>query len=249
MTLYNLSAMSPGVDVDERDQLLREAMRTSRFYRQAWYTHRALGASSYYRAEIQRNAGQDEAATALFREAAHEYRAALRRRPKIRFWTDFAGDRRLYVRFPGSPILHANAFDALGLGGQRSLARWHAWRAARLQAKRLKRAHKLFARSDWMGAYVNFDFAVLGRPDLSDAVAQVMRSVCVQQLGHPDAAAGDFEAADSKFPDVALLIRSACVGPDAPVVLPHGVPGPLPTGLAEVMQIMSERGFVDPPDG
>jgi len=154
--------------------------------------------------------------------------------------------RHLYVRFPASPILHANAQDAFSGAGYRFRAQWHAWRTHRLRSARLKRANKLFERGEWFGAYANYDFAVIGRQDLSDAYAHVMRAVCMQQEGHLEQAESDFKDADARFPDLALILRLGCLSADAPE-LPNGVPGTWPTNEEGVYEIVRERGFPGPP--
>jgi tetratricopeptide (TPR) repeat protein len=247
MTLYNLAALL-GANREERAEavgLIQQVMAASRFYRQVWYTHRTLGAWRYELALDRLNAGDAQAARELYAEAARSYSAAIRRRPKFRIWWWDRGHRHVWVHFPSSPIMHANAQDAHDGAGHRLRARWHAWRTHRLRTRRLKRANHLFEHQDWLGAYANYDFVVIGRQDLADAVGQVLRSVCVQQLGQDAEAAADFADADQRFPEVALILRMGCLAPDAPP-LPNGVPGDWPTAEADVYAIMRERGFMQP---
>jgi predicted Zn-dependent protease len=245
MTLYNLSQILPSGDEKERRDVLAEAMAQSRFYRQAWYTHRALGAMDYHTAVARQQAGDELAARDLFRNAAREYRSALRRRPKLRLWWYDAGRRYLYMRFPGSPVLHANAQDACEGAGQRLGAMWHAYRAERLRQARLNRAHELFERGEWLRAYANYDFAIVGRADFNDAYAQVMRAVCLQQDGHLEEAAADFEDANARFPGLALAIRGGCAAPGARP-LPNGLPGPYPTDSDEIIEFLRQKGLAPP---
>jgi tetratricopeptide (TPR) repeat protein len=244
MTLYNLSQILP--TEGERREALAEAMAQSRFYRQAWYTHKALGAMDYHAAVAQQQAGDELAARNLFRSAAREYRAAIRRRPKLRVWWYDAGRRYPYARFPSSPVLHANAQDACEGARQRLGARWHARRTDRLRKARLKRAGKQFDRGLWLHAYANYDFAIIGRHDFSDAYAQVMRAICLQQEGHLEEAAADFEEANERFPGLALAIRGGCAAPGTRP-LPNGLPGPYPTDPEEIVELLRESG-VAPPD-
>jgi hypothetical protein len=243
MTLYNLSQILPAGE--ERRETLAEAMGTSRFYRQAWYTHKALGASHYQAAVAQVDAGDEPAARELFRSAACEYRSALRRRPKLRLLLRDGGTVHVYTRFPSSPVLHANARDACEGAGQPRRARWHLWRARRLRRARLKRANKAFDRKLWARAYASYDFAVLGWDGLDEAYALVMRSVCLQQMGHPEEAAADFGQADARFPALALAVRAGCVAPGMPE-LPNGLPGDWPTALEDVTAMLRARGLGPP---
>jgi tetratricopeptide (TPR) repeat protein len=177
-----------------------------------------------------------------YEQAARWYSAALRARPHFRLWYR---DRttmtlRPIKRFPASPILHANAEDAHMAAGHRLRGRWHRWRADRARAKRRKKGSRLFDKQQWEGAYVNFDFAVIGRSDFGEAYAAVLRAVALQQLGRETAAAADFAKTDARFPDLALLIRLGASKQN----LPRGVPGDGPVGEAGVHAELRRRGFM-----
>jgi len=246
MSLYNL-AMLLSWRADERQEAedaLIEAMRSSRYYSKAWYARRARGALHWSAGEIALSGGDDEAARLEFAEAARWYSAALRTRPRLRIW--LYDDRyhaiRVIARFPGSPILHANAEDAHRQAGHRLRALWHHICAERLRRMRIKRGGRFMERGDWHSAYANYDFAIIGRSDDLEATAEVLRSVVLNQLGEAEAAAAAFTRADERFPHVALIIRHV-VHRDQGGDLPLGVPQGGPIDEHEVVAELKRRGY------
>lgn len=249
MTLYNLSALlsDEGDEGEESHEALIEAMRTSRYYRQAWYTRRTRAAMHWYAGRAASARGDAATAKHEFKQAARWYSAALRSRPRFRlFWRE--GMVVSLIRpFPPSPVLHANAEDAHGAAGHRVRTAWHHFRTERARRSRVKRGDRLMAQQKWEGAYANYDFAVIGRSDVREAVAAVLRAVALQQLGETEAAAADFAKTDARFPALALPIRWRILEDPPGGELPRGVPGVGPTDLEGVRAELRRRGFDPPP--
>lgn len=110
--LYNLLPQEPDSDDGrEAEEILQELLGDG-FYRRAWYMHRHKGATHWYRALGLAKEGDESAALVEFQQAAKWYSSALRARPTIRFNYFADGHRHLWVRFPPSPVLEANARDA-----------------------------------------------------------------------------------------------------------------------------------------
>jgi tetratricopeptide (TPR) repeat protein len=249
MTLYNLAALLGYHDEAERSEAetaLRQAMAESRFYRRAWYARRQRGAMHWAEAERALTAGDDEAAHSEFAQAARWYSAALRSRPRFRFRWRGGEAPRLVTWFPRSPILHANAEDAHRASGHAIRATWHRRRAERARKRRIKVGIRRMFQGRWLGAYANFDFAVIGRQDVDEAYAAVMRAVALQQQEETEAAAADFAAADERFPQLALIFRLAARD-EYGWNLPHGLPGVGPMDVEGVEVELRRRGlWADP---
>lgn len=240
MTLYNLSARLPHDDPDserESELLLKEAMATSRFYARAWYARRTRGSHCWHRAVAGAHAGDHRTAQRGYRLAAGWYSAVIRSRPRFRVWFPDGRYRHILLRFPRSLILHANAEDAHRAAGHR-LRAWRHHRIVERGRKRLaKRADRQLASSEFMRAYANDDFVAIGRNDLREVSARVLRAVALRQEGHVEAADRDFASTDERFPDLAPLVRAAVLI-DPSLDLPLGLPGDLPVDEAGVRALL-----------
>jgi tetratricopeptide (TPR) repeat protein len=233
MTVYNLAIMlcHHGGDSgrEEADRLLAELMRTSSFYRGAWYTSFHRGATHYEMAIKASENDDDKAARLHFKRAARLYSRGLRARPRIRFfWRD---GPRIWVlkRFDRSPIMYANAKDAHEGAAHPLRARWYELRFQRLRWRMLKTAEKHFDARNWDGAYAYFDWPIVGRWDDIEVVARVQRAIVSRQRGDDEQAEAYWAETVERAPE-ALVVRSAIVDKTNPP-LERGVPGPEPTNF------------------
>jgi tetratricopeptide (TPR) repeat protein len=243
MTLYNLSALLSD-EGDESERALKEAMAASPYYRRAWYARRTRGASHWHAGQRALAAGQPERAKSEFREAARWYSAAIRARPRFRVWYRewTTMTLRPLAHFSGSPILHGNAEDAHRAASHRLRAWWHRWRAERGRRKWIKRGDRRFEQHRWTAAYAAFDFAVIGRRDVNEAYASVMRAYALQQLGEFEAASAGFANADERHPDWSLPLRLS-IFEEYGDQLPHGFPGDGPMDRESVRAELRRRGY------
>jgi hypothetical protein len=218
----------------EGAELLRELYETNRWYHKAWYVRRDLGAEAWWRGQAARRAGDEATALEVFRDAARFYSAALRARPKFRFFAMVRIDDQpvwqAFLRYPPNPLLRGNALDAHRESGHRWRATWHGRRLARQRKRMLRAGLKFFARALWHRAYARFDWVVIGVNDLMDTYARVYRAVALRQMGKEEQAEAEWQSIRDADP-FALLTRALMLRDTEAHPLDRGLPGTETTDL------------------
>jgi hypothetical protein len=244
-TMYNLHSLlaSPAPTAEENaesERLLDEIMAADRYYRDAWYVHKHKGATHWWRGIQCEENGNAAGARAEFRTSARWYSSAIRARPKLRVFYAEDGERRLWLRFPPSPVMLANARDAHYRCGQLRRSAYYARRFVRARQRRLKKGFRLLDADEWERAYAHFDFASVGEVDDAEITARVFRAVALRQFMDPQVAEVDWQATRATLPRSRILM--ATVRRD--IDLPQGVPGNEPNDPDVVRQQLRDEGHL-----
>lgn len=245
LTLYNLALMvwNDGGDAgrEEGEQIIAELLRTSSFYRRAWYVHFHHGAAHYHLALKAQEEGDEESARRHFKRAARHYSRGIRLRPRFRFFWPEGPTISFLHRFRRVPILYANAKDAHQGAGHRIRAWWYERRFEQRRRKLMKIADKAFGRGEWDRAYAYYDWAIVGRWDEDEVLVRTIKAVVTRQCGEDEQAETEWAETLEAAPG-ALLMRAVVASQP---VLERGVPGSEPTDMPTVVARLKATGLVD----
>jgi len=244
-TLHNLARLldagSDPSQANEAEAIADQLLGSSSSYRHAWYIKFMKGGLAYSRSQAALESADADKARRVAAEAAFWYSRAIAARPGFRLSLGLRPPRVTLARFPRSSILHANARDAHARAGNLLRANWHELRFQRLRNKLLQLGRERFQKRNFRGAYVCFDWAIVGRKDGQEVFAQTCLSAALQQGGNHAAAADAWADATQTDAAAALLSRARLIEQDYP--LPEGLPGNEPNDPAELYELALEASL------
>jgi hypothetical protein len=207
-------------------------------YRKVWHLTRLRGALAWTDSVTAWERGAFEEQRLHAGAAARWYSAAIRSRPKFRFFFRAGSNLIPVVRFPVPPILYANARDAHEVAGHRWRTHWYELRFQRVRMRLYKRGYKEFVKGNWHAASDRLDWASrVGRRDPTEVGAATILAVTLKQLRADQEAEEVWEAVFSFDPVTSLAFRSAVAQEHD---LPQGVPGEQPTDPEAVSKLTAK---------
>jgi tetratricopeptide (TPR) repeat protein len=238
MSLYNLALLLGDDDHSrkEADEILEGLMRSSSFYRRTWYLRLERGSVRYRIGHALQDAGDIPAARREWAAAAKLYSAAIRARPRFRFFYQDGPRIHVLKRWTIPPIMYANAKDAHAGAAHRARAWWYERRFNRARSRMIKVGEKYYERGEWEPAYAYFDWALVGRWDETEIIARTIKNVVTLQLGKADQAEREWAETVNRAPS-ALVARAAIWERDRQR-LPAGLPGDQPTDPPAVAELV-----------
>ncbi len=258
MTAYNLmsaldnSDPNLGVAADNENQreanaLLEHLLSSDSGYRRTWYLKLLVGARHWGRVIDARNSGADNhEVQAHAREAARWYRRALRARPRYGLPL-LLGGRPPFIhlrRYPTSAQILTNLKDAHQVAGHRRRARRYERRFQRVRRRYIRHGHSRWNQQLWMGAHANFDWACVGRGDLTEVQARTHAAVAAWLSGRKKLGERGWREAFEAGEAYALQLRSDLAATLVDAGIDDPVPGGEPTDPSEIDAFCDERGLV-----
>ncbi|HEX5375273.1 MAG TPA: hypothetical protein VFW48_03865 [Solirubrobacterales bacterium] len=243
MSIYNLYALLDprGRDREESSRLLDHLIAARSNYRRQWYVKRGAALRAWTASEEARAEGDFEAMKRHSRDSAKWYRRSIKARPRLQLLRVRKKSPFLVVkRFPPSPILYANAFDAYRNGGQRLRARWHEHRFQRTRVKLMNKGMAFAEEGNWVDAFANFDWTIVGRHDQREQFMETYAACCRWKMGEQADGLARWTEIHKKTPN-GVFARSIFVQQLEVAGQDSSVPGSEPTDPDSVAEFIDKN--------